>query len=71
LTRQFAFLEALFLAAVQELQSYEKGSPADIAQRWHNWMSHGATATTVGINRTAFYGRVIEVATNVSDSLFL
>jgi hypothetical protein len=65
LTRHFAFLEALFLAAVQELKSYKKGSPEGIARRWYDWISYGATPTTVGTNRTEFYGRVIEHAAKV------
>jgi hypothetical protein len=65
LTRHFAFLEALFLAAVQALESYQKGSSEDIARRWYDWMSYGATPTTVGTNRTEFYGRVIEHAAEV------
>jgi hypothetical protein len=62
LTRPYAFLEALFTVAVQELKAYKKGTASDIALAWYKWMSYGATHTSVGTNRTAFYDRVIEAA---------
>ena len=62
LTRPYAFLEALFTEAVKELKAYEKRDTSEIALAWYEWMSHGATPTSVGTNRTAFYDRVIEAA---------
>jgi hypothetical protein len=62
LTRHFVFLEALFNLAVEELKTYSKGTPAEVALRWYKWMSRGATLTSVGTNRARFYDRVIETA---------
>jgi hypothetical protein len=68
LIRQFAFLEALFTQATSQLGTYKKGSSAAVALSWYEWMSHGATSTDVGTNRTKFYDSVIEAAQKVRCS---
>ena len=65
LTKQTAFLEALFTLAHTQLETYTSGSPKDVAQTWYNWLKHDATSTTVGTNRASFYDKVVETATRV------
>lgn len=65
LTRHFTFLEALFSLAVEQLQNYDTGTPAEVALAWYKWMGDGATETSVGTNRAAFYHRVVAAARNV------
>jgi hypothetical protein len=65
LTRQFAFLEALFTRATELLSVYKKGDSAAVALSWYEWMSYGATATNVGTQRVTFYDEVIALAQRV------
>ena len=62
MTRNFAFLEALFTKAITKLQTYERGTVGEVALQWYKWLEKDATSTAVGPNRTAFYDQVIERA---------